>query len=204
VVDDKLYNRELLVDLLEPLGFVVHTAGDGEEGLHKALEWRPDAIVMDLRMPVMSGFESAQEMRKRPELEGVRIIASSASVAEEDQKRSLLVGCDAFLPKPVRTDKLLDLLELHLKLSWVRAEPQESVETDAAPLVVPPAAELADLYQLAQSGRVLDIGARLARLAASDGAYIPFVDRLQGLVRDFEVDQIVELLGRLIEDGAKE
>jgi CheY-like chemotaxis protein len=204
VVDDKLYNRELLVDLLEPLGFDVRTAGDGAEALHEALEWRPDAIVMDLMMPVMSGFEAAQEMRQRPELKDACIIASSASVTEADQRRSLLVGCDAFLPKPVRRDKLLELLESHLKLSWVRSETQGFVETVAAPLVTPHPEELAELFQSAQSGRVLDIRAHLARLAASDAAYIPFVDQLQGLVRDFEIDQLAELVGRLIEDGANE
>jgi CheY-like chemotaxis protein len=159
---------------------------------------------MDLRMPVMSGFESAQEIRQRPELNDVCIIASSASVGDADQKRSALVGCDAFLPKPLRTDTLLDLLEMHLELSWVRSEPQGFVDTVAAPMVTPPRGELAELYELAQSGRVLDIRAHLVRLAASDDAYIPFADRLQRLVRDFEIDQVSELVRRLMDDGRPE
>ncbi|MBU0510817.1 MAG: response regulator, partial [Chloroflexi bacterium] len=62
VADDKAYNRQMLVDLLEPLGFEVSMAGDGQEAVDKALNWQPDAIVMDLVMPVKTGFDAAQEI----------------------------------------------------------------------------------------------------------------------------------------------
>ena len=62
IADDKQYNRLLLADMLEPLGFEVITAEDGQKAVDRAIEWRPDAIVMDLVMPVKTGFEAAREI----------------------------------------------------------------------------------------------------------------------------------------------
>ncbi len=200
VVDDKEYNRMLLADMLAPLGFEVHTAEDGQQAVAATQAWRPDVILMDLVMPVKTGFEAAQEIRQQPELEGVFIIAVSASVLEADAEKSRIAGCDAFLPKPVKMDKLLDLLEARLKLSWIRAEPKERGETVAAPLIAPPQEDLAVLYALAQSGRILNIREQATRLAKLDEAYRPFVDRLQELVRGFELDQIVALVGQFIKE----
>lgn len=203
VVDDKLYNRLLLVDMLEPLGFEVNTAENGQEAVDKALTWQPDAIVMDLVMPVKTGFEAAREIRQRPELKGVCIIAASASVLEADQEKSRVVGCDVFLPKPVKTESLLDILATHLKLAWVYAESDGEVKAKA-PLVPPPQAELMVLRQLAQSGRILDIQTQAARLAELDKAYLPFSDRLQELVGEFEIEQIKAFVGQFIKESGNE
>jgi len=199
VVDDKLYNRLLLVDMLEPLGFEVSTAGDGQEAVDKALAWQPDAIVMDLVMPVKTGFEAAQEMRQRPELKDVCLIAASASVLEADQEKSRVAGCDAFLPKPVETEKLLDVLGANLNLAWVYAEPEDEAE-DKAPLAPPPQAELAILYDLARKGQILEIQQQTLRLEKIGEAYLPFVHELQKLARNFEMNQIVTFIKQFIEE----
>jgi CheY-like chemotaxis protein len=193
MADDKAHNRQMLVDLLVPLGFEVSTAGNGQETIDKALAWQPDAIVLDLVMPVKTGFEAAQEIRQRPEFDAKRVcvIAVSASVLEADQEKSRVAGCDAFLPKPIEAQRLLDLLAAHLGLAWVYAEAQAGSE---APLVPPPTEELAALYQLADEGRILDIQAQAARLQKLGEAYIPFANRLQKLARGFEIDQIKTFL----------
>ena len=193
VADDKAYNRQMLVDLLEPLGFEVSMAGDGQETIDKALTWQPDAIVMDLVMPVKTGFEAAQEIRQRPEFEAKRVclIAASASVLAADQEKSRVAGCDAFLPKPIKAERLLDLLAASLGLAWVYAEAEAG---SAAPLVPPPTEELAALYQLADEGRILDLQAQAARLEKLGEAYVPFANRLQKLARGFEIDQIKAFL----------
>ena len=188
VADDKDYNRQMLVDLLVPLGFEVSTAGDGQEAVDQALAWQPDAIVLDLVMPVKTGFEAAQEIRQRSEFEAKRvcIIAVSASVLAADQEKSRVAGCDAFLPKPIQAERLLDLLAKPLGLAWVYAEAEAG---NAAPLVPPPAAELAALYQLAAEGQVFELQAQAMRLETLGEAYIPFARRLQKLARGFEIDQ---------------
>ncbi len=203
VVDDKLYNRLLLVDMLEPLGFEVSTAENGQEAVDLALKWQPDAIVMDLVMPVKTGFEAAQEIRQRPYLKDVCIIAASASVLEADQEKSRVAGCDAFLPKPIKTEDLLDILATNLKLAWVYAEPEGEAAVKA-PLVPPPQAELVVLHQLTQSGRILDVQAHAARLAELDEAYLPFSDQLQELVRGFELEQIKAFVGQFMKEADNE
>jgi CheY-like chemotaxis protein len=176
----------------------VRTANDGLQAVEMALELQPDAIVIDNVMPVKTGFEAVQEMRGRPELEEVLIIAASASVLEADREKSLLAGCDAFLPKPVKTEDLLDLLATHLGLRWITAEQEAESE---APLVPPPAEELAALHELARSGQILDIRAHALRLAEMDAAYSPFADKLQALTRSFEMDQIEAFVEQFIEAG---
>ena len=193
VADDKAFNRQMLVDLLEPLGFEVSTAGDGQEAVDKALAWQPDAMVMDLVMPVKTGFDAAQEIRERPEFDAKRvcIIAVSASVLEADQEKSRAAGCDAFLPKPIKAERLLDLLAAHLKLTWVYAAAEAESKT---PLVPPPPEELAALYQLAEEGRVFDLRAQAVRLEKLGEAYVPFARHLQKLAQGFEIDQIKAFL----------
>jgi predicted ATPase/signal transduction histidine kinase/CheY-like chemotaxis protein/tRNA A-37 threonylcarbamoyl transferase component Bud32 len=122
VVDDKWTNRSVLVNLLEPLGFEVVEATDGLDGLAKAPEFQPDLILMDLVMPVLDGFETTRRIRMLPDLDGVVVIAISASVFDFDRQQSREVGCDDFLPKPVREADLLEKVRLYLGLEWVYEE----------------------------------------------------------------------------------
>ncbi|MEM7343054.1 MAG: substrate-binding domain-containing protein [Chloroflexota bacterium] len=122
VADDHLYNRLLLVDLLEPLGFEVQTASDGQEAIDQALFQQPDVILMDMLMPVKTGIQAVQEIRKQPSRDQVLIIAVSASVLEANIQASQDAGCDLFLPKPIDRMALLDVLAKHLDIHWVYAE----------------------------------------------------------------------------------
>jgi signal transduction histidine kinase/ligand-binding sensor domain-containing protein/DNA-binding response OmpR family regulator len=204
VVDDKEYNRQLLVDLLQPLGFEVSTAEDGQRAIDAALAWHPDVILMDLVMPVKTGHEATQELRRQPGLEGTVVIAVSASVLEAEEEKSLAAGCDAFLRKPVKTAELLDLLEAHLHLTWSWAEPQEQRGVVPAPLIAPPREELVRLYRSAKAGEILEVQAQTTRLADLDEAYLPFVDRLRKLARRFELDQIAAFVGQFIQEERDE
>jgi signal transduction histidine kinase/ligand-binding sensor domain-containing protein/DNA-binding response OmpR family regulator len=191
VVDDKPYNRLVVRDLLEPLGFAVHTAEDGQQAIDKTVALRPDAIVMDLVMPGKTGIEAIREIRQRPEFNDLPIIAVSASVLEVKQEKSRLAGCDAFLPKPIDTARLLDLLAAHMKLKWIYTEPEPATQ---APMVPPPAEELATLRTLARAGRVLDLEKHAVRLAGMEDTYVPFAEKLQQLAREIEIDRIISLI----------
>ncbi|MBK9054325.1 MAG: response regulator [Chloroflexi bacterium] len=198
VVDDKAHNRQLLVDMLTPLGFEVRTAEDGQQAVEVAQLWQPHVILMDLVMPVKTGIEATQELRQQPICAEVLIIAVSASVLDEDEEKSRIAGCDTFLRKPVKMANLLDLLEAHLKLNWRYVEPQDHSETNFTTLIAPPQEELMLLYKLAQSGRILDVQAQVTHLAQLDDAYLPFCNRLQEWVRGFEIEQIVAFVGQFI------
>jgi CheY-like chemotaxis protein len=131
VVDDKWENRSVLVNLLEPLGFEILEATDGRNCLDKALEFKPDLILMDLVMPVMDGFEATRQLRKRTDLKKIVIIATSASVFDYSQHRSRKAGCDDFIPKPVRVKHLLERLRVHLELEWVYDDSEFSQVADS-------------------------------------------------------------------------
>ncbi|MBD2035856.1 AAA family ATPase [Leptolyngbya sp. FACHB-321] len=210
IVDDKPTNRSILVNLLEPIGFDVLDAVDGEDGLKKAQTFQPDAILIDLVMPNIDGFEATRRLRTMPALKDVVVIAISASVFEFDQQQSLKVGCNDFLPKPIREDELLQKLQDHLKLEWVyeyeseSREPQkagakaenESASFSSAPseFAIPPAEEIAIFLDLAMRGDLRAIAKRATRLEESNQQWSPFASHLRQLAKEFKGRQILEFL----------
>jgi len=138
VADDTRFNRLVLQRMLEPLGFEVSMANDGQQAVDQALALRPDIILMDNLMPVKTGLEATQEIRQYPELADVFIIAASASVLEEDRAKSQAAGCDAFLPKPIKLGRMLDLLATHLDLTWIYAELATGIAATGELLIPPP------------------------------------------------------------------
>jgi two-component system, sensor histidine kinase len=118
IVDDVAENRALAVDFLESLGFTLAEASDGCEGLEMARAIHPDLIVVDNRMPVMSGLELTRLLRAQAEFASVPIIAVSASATREDRERSLSAGVDAFLTKPLDLRELLQRMGPLMKLEW--------------------------------------------------------------------------------------
>jgi CheY-like chemotaxis protein len=202
VVDDNPQNRAVLVDLLAPLGFGLLEAADGRAAVAKAQALRLDLILMDLRLPLMTGVEATRAIRQLPELQGVVIIATSASVFDADRQQSLLAGCNAFLPKPIRAQQLLNLIATHLRLKWRYAEgqpisaPMDAAEVDA--LVPPPPEELAILYELAIIGDIMGLQARADQLAQGDPAVRPFAQRLTRWAGRFESEQVLALIDRYL------
>jgi signal transduction histidine kinase len=108
VVDDRWENRAVIVNLLEPLGFVLFEASHGEEGLQKMRENLPDLVITDLVMPVMDGFEMLKQLRRTEELKHLKVLVSSASVAQLDRQMSLESGGDDFLVKPINAGDLFN------------------------------------------------------------------------------------------------
>ncbi|MGM9491489.1 ATP-binding protein [Ideonella sp. YS5] len=116
VIDDVAANRKLLADALRPLGFIVHEAADGDEGLARARDLKPDLILIDNAMPVMDGIEATRRLRQLPGLAQVPVLAVSASASAQDRAEALAAGANDFLSKPVQMERLLALIEKHLGL----------------------------------------------------------------------------------------
>lgn len=191
VADDKLENRLVLQNMLEPLGFAIIAAENGQQAIELACDLRPDLILTDLVMPVKSGFEVAQEIRQMPEIKETPILAVSASVLDMDQRKIQRAGCEAFLPKPVDHQKLLTLLAQHLQLEWIYSEDASPSQPEGSPpltqpLVVPPLNELEVLYELAMIGSMRQVRERADYLEDLDAKYIPFCQRLKELVQGFQ------------------
>ena len=195
VVDDKDYNRLVLLNLLEPLGFVVETAVDGQDALAKAQSNPPDIILTDLVMPKMTGFELAQTIRKTPTLKHLPMIAISASVLERAQGESIIAGCDAFLSKPVNAEALFATLQIYLGVEW---KYQQDVMDDfvaeiGADYLVPPPEAIAELYTLAQLGNMLEIEAWAQKLIDNSPQYESFAKQVQELAHQFETERLIEI-----------
>jgi signal transduction histidine kinase/ActR/RegA family two-component response regulator len=195
VVDDKLENRMVLLNMLEPLGFEIVVGENGQQEVELAKTVEPDLILTDLVMPQKSGFEAMQEIRQIPSLCHMPMIAVSASVMDMDQKRCQAAGFEAFLSKPVDEPQLLDLLAQFLELMWIYETPPEP-QTIATPrsFLVPPAEELEVLYELAMLGSMRKIRERAVYLEEQDDRYIPFASKLKDLAQGFQEKAIVALI----------
>jgi len=204
VVDDKRDNRLVLLNLLEPVGFAVTVAENGQDGVDKARAIQPDIILMDLVMPVLNGFEAVKLIRQMPALKETLILAVSASSYGMDREQSLQIGCDGFLPKPVNAQHLFDFLETHLHLEWTYEaasveEEEPSLPVSDADLIPPPQHELEVLYELAMFGNMKLIQERTLYLETLDETYHPFAATLRHLAQEIEDRQILALIEQFME-----
>ncbi len=101
--------------MLEFNGFEVMVASDGAEGVDKAIEWLPDLILMDLRMPKMDGFEAIKVLRSDERTQTIPIIAISAWASAKHKERALELGANEHCTKPVDPHRLLESVEHYLK-----------------------------------------------------------------------------------------
>ncbi len=123
-VDDKLINRQLLIKLLEPLGFEMKEASNGQEAIAIWDEWEPHLIWMDMRMPIMDGYEATKYIKSTTKGNATAIIAVTASLLEEEKAIVLSAGCDDFLRKPFTEYRIFDVLAKHLGVKYIYAETQ--------------------------------------------------------------------------------
>ena len=99
VVDDSLNTREIEKDVLEAHGYQVSLAEDGQDGLNKAREGDFDAILTDVEMPNMDGFTLTENLRKEEKYRNRPIIIITSREKEEDKRRGVQVGADAYIVK---------------------------------------------------------------------------------------------------------
>lgn len=197
VVDDRWENRAVLLNLLEPLGFIITEAANGEEGLAKMRQARPDIVITDLAMPVMDGFEMLKQLRADDNLKSLKVIVSSASVAQLDQQMSLDAGGDDFLSKPVQVSDLFSRLEKYLELTWQEEASVEEVVAQTTPtetLVTPPASDLEAWFKLSQEGRLKKLISVAEALALQSAEYQPFIRQITQLARTFQSEKLEDLI----------
>jgi signal transduction histidine kinase/ActR/RegA family two-component response regulator len=118
VVDDVAANRALLRDLLGSLGFRMYEAENGVSALAQTQALRPDMVLLDMLMPGMDGIETTRRLRSDARTADTPVLMISASSTPEEEERSLEVGANAFLSKPVNEHDLLREIGAHLKLEW--------------------------------------------------------------------------------------
>ncbi len=123
VVDDIQANREIVVGALGLVGLRTIEASDGHEALMLLRTYEPDLVILDVNMPRLNGLEASRMIRQTPRFVSLPIIAMSSSSYDSDRQNALDAGADAFLPKPLDFDKLLDRLGHLLQIRWVYRSP---------------------------------------------------------------------------------
>ena len=221
IVGDQPDNRRLLAAMLTPFGFDLREATNGQQAIDLWEQWKPHLICMEMRMPVMDGYEAAQRIRelerRKAQDEGQResasylspyafrpvpIIALTASSFEEERARILARGCDDYLSKPFREEELFELISKHLDVRFVYEEGEglfdSSEDRRRAKKVLTPES---------LAGLSAELLARLEQgaLEANPTLLLEIIDQIRGhdavladvlaqLTDDFEYDKILAVL----------
>jgi two-component system sensor histidine kinase/response regulator len=133
ITDDIEDNRQLLAQLLAPIGFEVRLATNGAEAVEAFAEWRPHLILMDFRMPLMDGHEAIRRIRAMDGGKEPKIIAVTASAMDDNRQELMEIGADDFIGKPFREEELFQKIHRHLGVKYVYAEPGHEVAPELAP-----------------------------------------------------------------------
>ncbi len=199
VVDDRWENRSVVIGLLEPIGFEVSEASNGQEALEKMMGLRFDVVITDLMMPVMDGYELLRRIRGSEQMKGIVVIAFSASVFERNKQQALKAGANDFLPKPVQAERLLQTLEQCLSLTWIydesrETEPTYGTEVSQVDEMVPPDSDVLQMMlTLLQDGDIQRIIEVLEECMAADKTVAPFAQQALQLANSFQLQRLQSL-----------
>ena len=202
VAEDHTENRQFFVTLLSSVGFDVRAVTNGREAIDQSKEWFPHLILMDIRMPVMDGYETTRKIRELERLRQVPIIAVTASVFEDEQQRILSAGCNALLCKPLNSTEVLEAIRTHLDVQYVYKEdastPLEGKASIARSDHLSPDA-LAKLPQellsrLAQAALQINIAATEQAIAAIREQNQSIADALSVMAKDLRYREIWTLI----------
>jgi two-component system sensor histidine kinase ChiS len=215
-VDDKEVNRQLLVKYLQPLGFEIQEAKDGMEAINIWREWDPHLIFMDMRMPVMDGYEATRQIKATTKGHATVIVALTASALEEDREVILSEGCDAYIRKPFTDTELYKILSKHLGVRYeygevlsekpgleggltqgLISEAQRSVLAKRLKSLSPKL--LSDLEAATIRGSLHRIEATISKIAEED---LQLGETLMELAQGFNHEEIISLTNHIRDENA--
>jgi CheY-like chemotaxis protein len=213
VVEDKLENRRLLVEMLKPVGFEVQEACNGQEALSLWQTWAPHLIWMDIQMPVMDGYEVTRQIkaaiRQSNGSQATIVIALTGSAFEKDRMAVLAAGCDDFVRKPFRAEMIFEKMTEHLGVrylygSWQLGSNATDTSPEPQPLLLHPTALrealavmpldwMEELHQAAMRVHAKQI---LKLIAQIPQVNVQLANSLTHLVNNFCFEEIILLTRR--------
>jgi CheY-like chemotaxis protein len=199
VVDDVTATRDFLFDLLQPLGFSVERAASAEDALPMLARLDFDLLILDLRLPGMSGQELARRLRQEKPGADLKILAASASALGLHSEEALVAGCDDFIAKPFLIEELLQ------KVSRLLGPDGSDVPARDAgrPTARLNRSILERLQTAAQEGDVMRLRWEIERLRAA-GAVSPALDEIERRAGVFDVDGIVAVTSSHLRGASEE
>ncbi len=199
IVEDVVENRQLLVQLLVPLGFEVREATNGQEAIALQSTWKPHLILMDMLMPVMDGYEATRQIKQTLEGRETIIIALTASAFDEQRQIILSAGCNDLICKPFREEVLFEKIAHHLNLRYIYEEensstsfsvPMQLKSLTIEDLSVMPTEWVVELHRAAlcvDDNRILELIEQIPETEAN------LANILTDLVDNFRIDIIIDL-----------
>lgn len=198
VVDDKEDNCELVRQILLLLGIKVRTVENGLLAIDEFIHWQPHLIWMDMRMPVMDGYEATRHIRQLPGGEAVKIVAMTASAFDEDRPAILAAGCDQLLRKPVDQEAMFEIMGDLLGLSYEYAEAKPAPITEPALDLSVLAPDLLAQLQLASEQLDLEFARHLIAQIRSQYSE-KMADSLVVILEEYRFDRLVSLCEQAIQ-----
>ncbi len=200
VVEDNYNNRNLLVKLLQTIGFEVQEAVNGQEAIEICNKWQPHFIWMDMRMPVMDGYEATTRIKASPEGNDIVVVALTASAFEEDRVKVLEHGCIDFVRKPFRESEIFEMMGRNLGVKFVyeaeelNCNPQagdktvEDLKTEAELLPVEMLERLSEATELSDAAKIDQV---IGDIRSHNDA---LADTLSSLAENFAYDEILKFV----------
>ncbi len=206
IVDDKWSNRQLLIKLLSNVssptaGFELREAENGQRAIEIWQEWEPHLIWMDLRMPVLDGYEATRRIKATLKGQATAIIVLTASPFEDQQADAFAAGCDDFLRKPAREVDIFETMSKHIGVRYV----YEDLAVSSQQIVISEGSKIKDLKaeigklpsellaNLAEATELSDIELIDQVIAEIRRHNASLADALAKLARDFEYNKILAL-----------
>jgi len=200
VVEDNLENRLLLSNLLISVGFEIREAENGEEAIELFHQWQPHFIWMDIRMPVMDGYEATAKLRSLPGGDTVKIVAITASVFNEQRQDILSAGCDDVVSKPYKDYEIFATMARLLDIKYLYEEESEELTLEKEiNLTKEMLADLPEelLQELRETTLALNREAALEVISRIAVEAPDVATGLKELVNNYQMDQLRDLLGKV-------
>jgi signal transduction histidine kinase/purine-cytosine permease-like protein/ActR/RegA family two-component response regulator len=197
ITDDDPVQRDLLREVLTPLGFILLSAPDGQGCLALAQHCRPDLFLLDISMPGMDGWKVAETLRANGHRQA-RILMISASALEAHGTPLAQPFHDGYIMKPIDIPRLLESIRQLLKIEWrydcdEMPAPRWRPDTGSRP----PVKHIEELIGLGQLGYVRAIQVKLDEIGGEYPEHADFVSQMRGLIDRFDLDQYMATLKTL-------
>ncbi len=198
VVDDQKSNRDLLRTLLTNTGFEVKEAENGKEAVDLFAGWSPHAVLMDLRLPVMDGYEAARQIKSTDIGRHVPVIAVTASAFKNSEEQVFADGMDGFVSKPFEPEELFDVLKQALKIEYVYADTPDPAKDGtsawsltARDMEALPRNLVQAMYQAVEQGDMARLRELITRVEKTDARVAHGLNILAG---QYAYDKLMKLL----------
>jgi signal transduction histidine kinase/DNA-binding response OmpR family regulator len=194
VAEDNPDSRFLITHLLESVGFEVRAAENGQEAELLFQSFQPHFIWMDMRMPIMDGYQATRAIRALPEGDKVKIVALTASAFTEDRTAIIEAGCDEMLTKPFNDDQIFDVMRQLLALEYRYAQQNTSQTTDEHTEIDLRVFDENLRAELRQAAELLDMEAIFEFVEKIKGSYPQQANWIQKAAAEFHLEQIYEAM----------